>query len=86
MFIYTYVLEKDSKTLLDEMALQTILFPRPKFTLESAIKWLEAHRHGHRKVDITEHFIRFRQMPPGGFHRFYTKTLDNGIELVYGVI
>ena len=68
------------------MVLQTILLPRAKFTLESAIKWLDAHHYGRRKVDMTDHFLRFRQMPPGGFHRFYTKTLSNGVELVYGVI
>ena len=67
------------------MALQTILFPRSKFTLESAFKWLEAHNHSHKKVDMTDHFIRFRQLPPG-FNKYYTKTLENGVELVYGVI
>jgi hypothetical protein len=49
------------------------------------MKWLEEHRHTHRKVDITDHFLRFRQAPPG-FKRYYTKTLENGVELVYGQI
>jgi len=67
------------------MVLQTILFPRTKFTLDAAIKWLEANKHSHKKIDMTDHFIRFRQTPPG-FHKYYTKTLENGVELVYGVI
>ena len=67
------------------MALQTILFPRSKFTVPQAIRWLNEHRHSHRKIDITDQFLRFRQMPPG-FHKYYTKTLNNGIELVYGVL
>jgi len=62
--------------------LQTVLFPKDKFTVEKAIRWLEAHGHRHNKVDTTEHFHRFRQTPPTG-HRFYTKKLINGIELVY---
>lgn len=49
------------------------------------MKWLEQHNHKHTKVDITDHFLRFRQAPPG-FHRYYTKTLENGVELVYGQI
>jgi len=65
--------------------LQTILFPRSKFTLPMAMKWLEEHRHKHHKVDITDHFLRFRQSPPG-FKKYYTKTLENGVELVYGQI
>ena len=62
--------------------LQTVLFPKDKFSLEKASKWLEEHKYKHSKVDTTGHFHRFRQMPPTG-HKFYTKKLLNGIDLVY---
>ena len=65
--------------------LQTILIPRSNFTLDQAIEWLKQHGHSHKKVDETEHFYRFRQLPPG-FNRYYTKTLPNGIELVHGIV
>jgi hypothetical protein len=52
--------------------LQTVLFPKDKFSLEKASKWLEEHKYKHSKVDTTEHFHRFRQMPPTG-HKFYTR-------------
>lgn len=66
--------------------LQTVLFPKDKFSLEKAIRWLEEHKYKHNKVDTTEHFHRFRQTPPFALatgHKFYTKKLSNGIDLVY---
>jgi hypothetical protein len=62
--------------------LQTILIPRSTFTLQQAVKWLIDNNYSHKKVDNTEHFYRFRQVPPTG-HKFYTKKLPNGIDLVY---
>ena len=65
--------------------LQTVLIPTNKFSLEKAKKWMEENKYRHNKVDETEHFYRFRQTPPMG-HKYYTKTLPNGIELVYTVL
>jgi hypothetical protein len=63
--------------------LQTILFPRKIFTLPEAILWLTTHNHRHSKVDITQNFLRFRQMQPSSHGNYYTVTLKNGIEMVY---
>ena len=65
------------------MCLQTILFPRSKFSIHDATMWLMEHKYHAVKVDMTEHFYRFRQHDPLGSGRYYTKTLNNGIELVY---
>lgn len=62
--------------------LQTILFPKSRFTYHDAIIWLSRHKYHHKKVDETEHMFRFRQVDPpkGGYYR--TITLPNGVELV----
>lgn len=65
--------------------IQTILIPTDKFSLEKAIKWMKDNKYKHSKVDVTEHFYRFRQTLPVG-HKYYTKTLPNRIELVYTVM
>lgn len=62
--------------------LQTILIPKSKFTYHEALLWLVKHHYIHRKVDITEHMYRFRQMDPLPDRRYATITLPNGIELV----
>ena len=61
---------------------QTVLVPKHDFSLQEAIDWLEAHGFKHRKVDITEDFFRFRQMPPMRGGEYRSKTLPNGIEIV----
>ena len=65
-----------------EGKVQTVLIPKHDFTLQEAVDWLESHHFGHRKVDITEDFFRFRQMRPIHGGRYVTKTLPNGIEIV----
>ena len=61
---------------------QTVLIPKHDFSLQQAIDWLEEHHFGHRKVDITEDYFRFRQMEPKHGGRYVTKTLPNGVEIV----
>jgi hypothetical protein len=63
--------------------LQTILVPRSRFSLSEATHWVMEHKYHAVKVDVTEHFYRFRQHDPLGSGRYYTQTLKNGIELVY---
>ena len=65
-----------------EGKVQTILVPRHDFTLQEAYDWIEDHHFGHRKVDITEDYFRFRQMTPMQGGRYVTKTLPNGVEIV----
>lgn len=62
--------------------LQTILFPKKKFTMTEAIVWLQEHKYHAGKVDTGNNYLRFRQRNPTGLH-YYTITLPNGIELVY---
>lgn len=63
--------------------LQTILFPKSKFSLQEATIWITEHKYHSVKVDETEHFFRFRQHDPLGSGRYYTHTLRNGIEFIY---
>ena len=63
------------------MGVQSVLIPRETFTLEEATKWLEEHKFRLLKVDITDHYFRFRQLPPSR-SSYYTKALPDGIKLV----
>ena len=63
--------------------LQTVLFPKNKYTVQSAIRWLINHKYTSQKVDITGNFYRFRQRTPISYGAYYTVKLPNGIELVY---
>lgn len=64
------------------MTLQTVLFPKNKWKLDDAKRWLMDHNHRWHDVDETEHMYRFRQQEPHGGH-YYTITLPNKVELVY---
>ncbi len=61
---------------------QTVLFPKNEWTITEAKTWLTEHHYRHLKVDITEDFLRFRQMTPMKGGRYATVTLPNGVELV----
>jgi len=63
--------------------LQTILFPKSKFDVIGAHKWVVDHGFTHNKIDDDGNFIRFRQMIPLPHVEYYTKTLPNGVELVF---
>lgn len=49
--------------------IQTIVFPKSKWTLARARKWLEDHDFKDTKVDETGNSYRFRQLEPGQFNR-----------------
>lgn len=66
------------------MTIQTILFPRSKFTEKEAKLWLQQHNFKFGKVDKTENYLRYRQYAPN-FNRYITKILPNGVELVIGL-
>lgn len=44
--------------------LQTILFPKDKYDLESVNNYLKEHKYKDSKIDITNNFIRVRQRDP----------------------
>ena len=68
------------------MKVQSVLIPRNLFSLNEAIDWLESHSYKHSKVDVTQHFYRFRQQYPSKFGRMLTIKLHNGIELIIGML
>jgi len=49
--------------------IQTIIFPKTRWTLARARSWLADHDFKDEKVDETESSYRFRQLPPGQFSR-----------------
>lgn len=69
---------------MEEQRVQTILFPKSKFSIASAVEWLTKHKYRHRDVDMGDHYLRFRQHEPIPNTRYITKTLPNGVEIVIG--
>jgi hypothetical protein len=63
---------------------QTLIFPRSRFTPSSAKAWARKHRFKSGKVDITGQSIRIRQLPPGGFSRMRTISLGPSVKAVVG--
>ena len=61
---------------------QSVIFPKEKFSLPKARKWLKDHHYREQKVDITEHFYRFRQMRPMKGGRYTTIALPNGVQII----
>lgn len=63
---------------------QSIVFPRSKYTMAKAIRWLDSHGYKYSKVDATKNTYRFRQRVPKKGAKYYTKKLPNGVSLVLG--
>ena len=73
-------LAKEAKT-----AVQSILIPRSKFSMEEAKRWVRGHGYSISKLpDVTRTYYRFRQQGPEGFSRLRTKSIANGIKLIIG--
>ncbi len=69
---------------------QTVLFPRDRWTIDSAKAWLLDNNFIAPKVDVTANFLRFRQRHPRAFDRDTFRTISisaaEGIEVVVGVL
>jgi len=64
---------------------QSIIFDRTRWTPKAAMKWLRRHHDKPIKaMHSTKHFFRYRLHNPHEFHRFITKKLPNGIDLIIG--
>lgn len=63
------------------MLVQSVVFPKSKFSQSEALKWLYNHNYKYHKIDITPNTYRFRQHEPSG-SKYISKTLDNGVILV----
>lgn len=66
------------------MRIQSLLFSRPKYTTSSAKRWAKSHGYKTSKVDVTDRFIRLRQLAPGRFKVKRTFPLGKGIKAVGG--
>ena len=71
---------------MEDHRVQTVLFPKSKFSIASAVEWLKKHEFKHRDVDLGDKYLRFRQHTPVPGTRYITKTLPNGVELVIAYI
>ena len=65
-------------------AIQSVLIPKDKFTRDEAIKYIKKHFQ-YKKIDSTQrpNFYSFRQFDPTKNSKYFTKILDNGVELVF---
>jgi hypothetical protein len=65
-------------------AIQSVLVPKDKFTRDEAIKYVRKHFQ-YKKIDSTQrrNFYSFRQFDPTENSKYFTKKLDNGVELVF---
>lgn len=66
---------------------QSVLLNRDKFTIRSAIDWVIVHNYKVKKIDITQNYFRFRQIPPNelknkGYTNYINKEIKDGIILV----
>lgn len=70
----------------ESMHVQTLLFPRDRFTVAKAKAWARGHDFASRKVDVPEggQYIRLRQEAPlkGGVKRMITLSPEEGIKAV----
>jgi hypothetical protein len=62
--------------------IQSVLFPRNKYTIAQAKKWLFLHKFKHNKIDATDKFYRFRQRAPKLNHHYFIVKLSSGVEFV----
>jgi hypothetical protein len=64
-------------------SVHAIHFPKPRWTLERAERWLLKHAYTPIKdVDNTKHFYRYRILPRSKKYNYFTKVLPNGIHMV----
>jgi len=64
---------------------QSLLFPRDRYTPSSAKAWADAHGYRSGKVDVTSDYVRIRQAPPSHFRLLRTIPFGHsGIKAVVG--
>lgn len=61
---------------------QSVLFPRDKFTKRQADAWLIKHRYKHIKYHLTKDHRRYRQFTPVKSGHYRNIRLSNGVILV----
>jgi hypothetical protein len=79
-----YVSKKEAIRLnIPKKTLQTIELPKDKFTITSAKQWLKDNNYANHYWRTTANYIRFMQVMPIIGAEYYSKTLPNGVILVY---
>jgi hypothetical protein len=68
------------------MKIQSVLFPKAKYTTKQAESWLKKHNfrttfHG-KKVDETDKYYRYRQAVPNPKNKYFVKHAKDGILFV----
>lgn len=66
------------------MRVQSLIFPRDKWTKAEARTWLKSHGYKSRSVDETSQSWRFRQEDPDQFDVLRTKSFGDNIKAVVG--
>lgn len=66
------------------MGVQSVIFPKSKWTISESRAWLRSHKYMGLDVDIKPNFLRFRQVDPSKYKKYRTTKLPDGIELVVG--
>lgn len=64
-------------------AIQSVVFPKSRFSLRDALSWLTRHEFK-TDLDETTSAYRFRQVDPKKFVRYITRKTDNGPDLIIG--
>lgn len=57
---------------------QSVILKRDKFTQHEAEKWIRDHEYKLTRPDITQHYYRFRQMPPTALHNYRFREVPLG--------
>ena len=68
---------------------QSVLLEVNKFKgIVDAQKWIEKNNFKNTKIDITEKYYRFRQLPPAKFNKnsLRTKKLSSRVSIILGTL
>lgn len=64
------------------MKIQSVLISKKLYSLNKAIEFLDKHGLSHNKVDITNNYYRFRQIPPKDEYNYITEDFKKGVKLI----
>ena len=78
------------QTAASQSIVQSIVINKNIMNKNQAIQWVKNH-YELKKIDETPYSYRFRQYEPKllkrlGYNRYFTKRLENGIDLVIAVM
>lgn len=65
---------------------QSIIFDKKKWSVNSARAWLINNNFPSPKLDIQANFLRFRQKNPKKYRKFATKDMGKGIKFILGFL